>query len=139
LLPFVGLAAAGGVLRARGDAAVDQAAVTQGILAYGAVILSFVGALHWGFAIGIPGLDRTVRDRSFIWSVMPALLAWLCLLLPPFAACLGLIAGFALHYGCDRRLPYLAQLPAWYLPLRLRLTAVACVCLGLSALWLGVR
>ena len=26
------------------------------LLAYGAVILSFVGALHWGFAMVLPGL-----------------------------------------------------------------------------------
>jgi hypothetical protein len=128
LIPFVGLAIAGGNLRA--------VALTQAMLAYGAVILSFVGALHWGFAMAVPGLDVRVRSRLFVWSVWPALLAWVCLLLPPLVASLGLIAGLLLHYGWDRRLPFLAQLPAWYLPLRLRLTAIACISLAVNAFWL---
>jgi len=41
-----------------------------------------------------------------------------------------LIFGFVAHYWQDRRLDAHAQLPAWYLPLRFRLTAVACLCLA---------
>jgi hypothetical protein len=129
LIPFVSLAIAGGVLRA------DE--VTPAMLAYGAVILSFVGALHWGFAMSVPDLESGGRSRLFVWSVVPALLAWVCLLVPARAGCLGLIAGFVLHYGWDRRLPFLARLPAWYLPLRLRLTVVACLCLLLNEFWLA--
>jgi len=128
LLPFAGLAIAGGML--------GPGSATQAMRAYGAVILSFVGALHWGFALTVSGLDPSQRSRLFIWSVVPALLAWLCLLLPPLAASLALIAGFLVHYGWDRRLSFLAQLPAWYLRLRLQLTTMACVCLGCNALWL---
>lgn len=129
LIPFVVLAVAGGILRTD--------AVTQAMLAYGAVILSFVGALHWGFAMAIPDLDDSSRGHLFIWSVVPALLAWICLLVPPRSACLWLVVGFVLHYGWDRRLPFLARLPAWYLPLRLRLTAVACLCLVANEIWLA--
>ena len=28
------------------------------MVAYGAIILGFVGALHWGFAMSLPGLSR---------------------------------------------------------------------------------
>jgi hypothetical protein len=129
LVPFLGLAVAGGVLRTD--------AVTQVMIAYGAVILSFVGALHWGFAMTVPVFEDSGRRYLFIWSVVPALLAWVCLLLPPRPACLCLIAGFLLHYGWDRRLPFLARLPAWYLPLRLRLTAIACLCLLSNETWIG--
>lgn len=41
-------------------------------LAYGAVILGFVGALHWGFAMALPGLGASAVTRCFLWSVMPA-------------------------------------------------------------------
>ena len=41
-----------------------------------------------------------------------------------------LIAGFILHYWQDRRLAASVSLPAWYLPLRLRLTVVACLALA---------
>jgi hypothetical protein len=37
--------------------------------------------------------------------------------------------GFIAHYLQDLRLARRATLPGWYLPLRLRLSAVAVVCL----------
>ena len=114
----------------------------DGLFAYGAIILSFVGALHWGYALS-PGASnseaaRVRRDACFAWSVVPALMAWLALLLPPLLASLLLIAGFIAHYRQDRRLAAVAGLPVWYLPLRLRLSVVACLCLaagGLPGFW----
>jgi hypothetical protein len=50
---------------------------------YGAVILSFVGAQHWGLAMALPGLDEAERTHRFVWSVGPCLLAWPALVLPP--------------------------------------------------------
>ncbi len=123
LLPFIGMA----IL-----VAVDPPHASlwsRALVGYGAVILSFVGALHWGFAMSAPGLDLARRQRSFAWSVVPALLAWPATVLPnPLAAGL-LVLGFVAHFAQDRRLAGAAQLPAWYLPLRLRLTVVASLCL----------
>jgi len=34
------------------------------------------------------------------------------------------------HYRQDLRLARVLTLPAWYLPLRLQLTTVACICLA---------
>ena len=45
------------------------------------------------------------------------------------SAAVLLVLGFVLHYVQDRRLARVADLPGWYLPLRLRLTAVACIAL----------
>ena len=43
---------------------------------YAAAILSFLGALHWGVALASP-LPFTSRDGvRLVWSVIPALLAW---------------------------------------------------------------
>ena len=98
--------------------------------AYGAVILSFVGALHWGFAMTLSDLSAPRRQSCFIWSVIPALLAWLAQLLAPPLASILLVSGFLAHYGQDRRLAGLVNLPDWYLPLRLRLSSVACLCLA---------
>jgi Protein of unknown function (DUF3429) len=102
--------------------------------AYGAVILSFVGALHWGFAMLATDLDDDERDARYLWSVIPALLAWPALLLTGALASTLLLVGFLLHYWQDRRLVKHCALPAWYLPLRGRLTAVACLCLMVSLL-----
>jgi hypothetical protein len=104
-------------------------------LAYGAVILSFVGALHWAFAMTLPDIDAGQRVVRFVWSVIPALLAWTALLLPPLLAATLLIAGFVVHYLQDRRLDSISNLANWYLPMRLRLSSVACVCLAASGYW----
>ena len=114
----------------------------DGLFGYGAIILSFIGALHWGFALSLGATSseaaRARRDACFAWSVVPALMAWLALLLPPLLASVLLIAGFLAHYRQDRRLAAVADLPPWYLPLRLRLSVVACLCLavgGLTGFW----
>lgn len=102
---------------------------SDALYAYGAVILSFVCALHWGFAMVLPGLDDARRVRTMGWSVVPSLIAWPALLLAPTEAAVLLVTGFVLHYLQDRRLARHAALPAWYLPLRLQLTTVACLSL----------
>ena len=127
LLPFAALA-----LLLWLDTARSAALWWPALLAYGAVILSFVGALHWGFAIALPGPGAARRQGLYVWSVVPALVAWPALLWAAPGAAVLLVAGFALHWLQDRRL--VAQgaataLPAWYLPLRTQLTLVASVCL----------
>lgn len=102
---------------------------SDALYAYGAIILSFIGALHWGLAMSLPELSERQRSALFLWSVVPALIAWPAVLFsPPIAAPL-LVFGFIAHYLQDRRLARQASLADWYLPLRLRLTSVAVVCL----------
>jgi hypothetical protein len=101
---------------------------------YGAVILSFVGALHWGFAMTVQDISAEQSRDRFIWSVIPALVAWIATLLPMPLGCLLLVIGFVVHLRQDRQLLQSMSLPAWYLPMRLRLTLVASVCLLLAAI-----
>ena len=108
---------------------------SNALYAYGAIILSFVGALHWGLAMSLPGLDERQRAALYLWSVVPALIAWPAVLFSPVLAAPLLIVGFVAHYLQDRRLVRRAPLPAWYLPLRLRLSGVACLCLGVGVFW----
>lgn len=103
------------------------------LVTYGAVILSFVGALHWGFAMTAQDLSAEQRRDRFIWSVIPALIAWAATLLPVSWGFLLLIVGFVMHYWQDRQLFRFISLPVWYLPMRLRLTSVASLCLLLGA------
>jgi len=132
LLPFVGL------LLLIPFSAQYRPFLTQALVAYGAVILSFVGALHWGFAMTLQDLHADQCRERFIWSVIPALIAWPALLLPAPLGLLLLIFGFVAHYWQDRRLVKAATLPAWYLPMRLRLTLVASLCLLLSAITVAI-
>jgi hypothetical protein len=99
------------------------------LVGYGAVILSFVGALHWGFAMSQSDMTAHQRTRSFVWSVVPALMAWVALAMTLKYASLLLVAGFVIHFWRDKRLVAVVDMPIWYLPLRLRLTLVACLSL----------
>ena len=123
LLPFLALTPASLLDHHHG------AVWSDALYAYGAIILSFIGALHWGLAMSLPELTERQRSACFAWSVVPALIAWPAVLFsPPLAAPL-LVFGFIAHYLQDRRLASQAKLPGWYLPLRLRLSSVAVVCL----------
>lgn len=133
-LPFVALAAATWLVP-------DWRTLAyQALLGYGAVILSFVGALHWGVAMvaPAPALSDTARTRAFAWSVVPALVAWTALLLPGAAAGWLVVGGFIAHYLQDLRLArQTAALPAWYLRLRLHLSSFACLSLAAGSLAVG--
>jgi hypothetical protein len=123
LLPFVFLAAALAI-------GVSHSSLWfQALVGYGAVILSFVGALHWGCAMTHPTMTSSERTQSFVWSVVPSLMAWVALLLSPQYASLLLVLGFVVHLWRDKRLVLLVKMPDWYLPLRLQLTVVACLSL----------
>ena len=106
----------------------------QALAAYGAAILSFVGALHWAFAMLLPGLTPSHRRYSYVWSTMPALAAWVAILLPTAPGLLLLMAGFVAHYAHDLKLVKTVNLPAWYLPLRTQLSIGATLSLGAAIL-----
>ncbi|MFA9218643.1 MAG: DUF3429 domain-containing protein [Sphingomonadaceae bacterium] len=126
LLPFVGLVAACQLDPGRAGA------WQQMLLNYGAVILSFVGALHWGLAMADNALSPRERTTCYLWSVMPALLGWLALLLDPVSASCLLATGFAVQLLRDWRVAIPAGLPAWFLPLRIQLSCIAVLSLLLA-------
>lgn len=102
---------------------------SDALYGYGAIIVSFIGALHWGFAIALRDLSDQQRSQLYIWSVIPALIAWPALMVSPILAGPLLVIAFIAHYVQDYRLAGKVLLPNWYLPLRFRLTSVACICL----------
>ncbi len=103
------------------------------LIGYGAVILSFVGALHWGFAMMIEELASARRQRAYIWSVLPSLIGFVAVMLGPSLGYSLLIVGFALAYWQDADLANHTPVPAWYPRLRARLSVIASVSL-LSAI-----
>ena len=91
------------------------------LLAYGATIASFLGAIHWGLTMRDSQVQST---RLLVWGVIPSLVAWVALLLP---AAHGMLLIAALLWACfavDRVVYTRAGLRAW-LPMRLLLTAIA--------------
>lgn len=125
LLPFIALA-----LAAWFAPAAYLAHAAFALLAYGATIASFLGAIHWGLAMRGP---LTPRTGPFVWGVFPSLVAWVALLMPlqPGLITLALLLGFCL--ALDWRSYPAYGVRAW-LTMRLHLTAVAAVCLLAGAL-----
>lgn len=128
LLPFVGLASS---LIFMDDA--DRPRAALALLAYGAVILSFLGGVQWGLAIAAnpPG----PLMQRLVLSVIPSLLAWVALLLPNKTG-LGLLAlSFALMLWLDLRSVARQEAPAWYAQLRLPLSGAVTASLLSALFW----
>lgn len=99
--------------------------VVQAQMLYAVTILTFVGALHWGFAFR----SETRKTASLIWSVVPSLYAWVVAMLPVQWSLLLLSLGLLTAWAVDRKLYPALQLPAWFMTLRTRLTIGACASL----------
>lgn len=100
---------------------------TLSLMAYAAVILSFLGGVHWGARIGTKA--KVSNWSGMIWGVVPSLIAWPSLLLPPIICLCVLTAGFALQYFLDTDSVSTKLFPVWYGRLRAILTAGAIVSL----------
>ena len=127
LLPFAAGALALAVLEAPGL----RAWAATALVAYGALIATFLGGIHWGLAMrGVQPVNLRLG-----WGVSPSLLAWIALLLPVSAG-LWLLAVLLLAcYAVDRSLYASAGLSGW-LGLRLQLTSVATLCC-LAGAWMA--
>lgn len=122
VLPFAALAFA--VLFVEGP---WRDVALRAFLAYGAVILSFLGGIRWGAA----ARSAPERGAEYVLAVLPSLWAWGFLLIDSTAlAAWGLLAGFLLMGFVDWLKPAPGTAP-WLAPLRVRLTAAVALCHGL--------
>jgi hypothetical protein len=125
LIPFAGLAL--GALLGWGWAG-------PALMAYGATILAFLGAVHWGLALRAPPYERGADWGRLGLGVAPALLAWVALLLPLRPALVILALGIAAVAAAETAAARAGLVPKGYLKLRWGLSAGASVCLLLGAL-----
>lgn len=109
-------------------------ALLPALLGYAAVILAFMGAVHWGLAMADPA--PASPWTRYGGSVIPPLVAWVALMLPPPAAILVFMAAFAALYAADLRAVAAGWAPGWYPALRQLLTAL--VVLALAVALVGV-
>ena len=129
LIPFAGLAA--GIWAGWPGAG-------PALAAYGATILAFLGAVHWGLALAAPVGATAAQAQGVEWGrlglgVVPALLAWVALLLP-LAAGLGLLAlGIVATALAETMAARLGLVPRAYLGLRWLLSTGAGLSLLLGA------
>ncbi len=124
LLPFAGLA----LLCWLGPPA-WRAAAPGALLAYGATILAFLGAVHWGLALRArPGEEGADWPRIGL-GVVPALLGWVALLLPTGTGLVLLTLGILGVAAAETAGARAGLVPRGYLGLRWGLSAGAALCL----------
>lgn len=113
-VPFVGLA----LLGVLGGPLGDWARVA--LLAYGAVILSFMGGVHWGWAMAA---DEPSYARLGT-SVLPSLLGWAGLLVGGTPGFIILAVSFAALLWLDLQAIAEGRAAPWYRSLRWPLTVI---------------
>lgn len=99
-------------------------------LFYGAVILSFMSGVLWGFATKAQG---TQAATGYALSVLPALWAFFMTGNGPASASLSLIIGFAGLLLLDTAFWRWGLTPDWWISLRVLLTSLVCACLAVTA------
>jgi hypothetical protein len=94
--------------------------VVLALSAYAAVIISFLGGIHWGLA-----MRHTQPPPSLlVWGVVPSLVAWVAVMMPPEGGLVIQALMLLACYAVDRRL-YPAHGVTPWLVLRFRLSAIA--------------
>ena len=104
------------------------------LAAYGAVILAFLGGVHWGFALDGSGAQTVrVQRLRFGLGVLPSLVGWAGLLLAflgfPLLGMVLLIAGVIALTAVEARAARRDLMPRPYMLLRWVLSAGVLVCL----------
>jgi hypothetical protein len=94
---------------------------------YGAIILSFLGGIRWGTAIG--PYDSGRQTLEFSASVLGSLAGLAAAFLPAIPALALLIAGFLMQGLWDVMSVDSGRLPSWFGRLRMILTAGAVISL----------
>lgn len=102
------------------------------MLFYGAVILSFMSGVLWGFATKASGSRAAT---GYALSVLPALWAFFMTGGGPQSAGTSLIFGFAGLLLLDTHFARHGLAPGWWMPLRLLLSAVVIGCLAIGVLY----
>jgi hypothetical protein len=102
--------------------------VVLALAGYAAVVISFLGGIHWGLGMR----SQVPSPAPFAWSVVPSLVAWIAVVMPAYA---GLVIDALMLIGCylwDRR-SYPAHGLSGWLTLRFRLTVFAVLACFLGA------
>jgi len=103
----------------------DQALNIQ--MTYGAVLLSFLGALHWGFEFA--GYGGTKGYPRLVLGMTPVIFGWSTLMMDPVQALIAQWVGFTALWWADLRATNAGWAPAWYSQYRFYLSILVGTCI----------
>ncbi len=98
------------------------------LLQYGTIILAFMSGVLWGFATRASGERAAV---GYALSVLPALWAFFMVGGGPKTSAIYLIAGFVGLLALDWSFWRQGLAPEWWMQLRVLLSTIVVICLGL--------
>lgn len=98
-------------------------------VSYGTIILAFMSGVLWGFATKANASRATL---GYTLSVVPALWAFFMPASNATQAAIGLMVGFAGLIVLDALFHKWGLTPAWWMRLRILLTAIVVTCLMLG-------
>ena len=116
-LGYAGVLPVAGLLVLAWSSATWQHQAVNSATIYAALILSFLGGIHWGFAT-----SGFASSKHFLISVVPSLWAWAAFAGTDFYTLLGIILGLVVFFVYEQRCDLTEKYPEWYLPLRKHLT-----------------
>ncbi len=104
-------------------------------LSYGAIILTFIGAVHWGLIMNMKSTSNC--SWFMLGSVVPAIVSWIAMMLSTKVALSILLSGFIITYIYEKTLLWELLFPDWYKQLRTNLTIIVSIHL-LTVLYLSL-
>jgi hypothetical protein len=130
LVPFLGL----GIAALATGNPIEADRYLLALVGYGAVVLAFLGGVHWGFVLHPAALPEGMtagerRDAARLGlGVLPSLIGWAALLTPllgvPEVGLALLIVGYLATLAGEVQLRRRALMPSGYMKLRWVLSAV---------------
>lgn len=96
-------------------------------MTYGAVMLSFLGALHWGFEFA--GYGGHKGYARLLLGAAPVVFGWSTLALQPVEALIAQWLGFTCMWWADLRTTNAGWAPRWYSQYRFYLSILAGTCI----------
>jgi len=132
LIPFIGLA----LMVQLAPTPVNYLSA-ESLAGYGAIITSFMGAIHWGanfHTLGKPlSGERWVDRNAWIWGVIPAIISWIALHMYIPVGLLILAATLVIQRNIDQDTYFYYfdndEARIAFMRMRKHLTAVAVTCL----------
>jgi hypothetical protein len=134
VLAIAGAAILGGLTLAlfSGESRIRIPAITA-LVTCAAVILSYLGGIEGGIALGEQRGTDKLRALALCLSVVPALAGWGVLWLPSTQTQVGAaLVLFVAVWVTDLWLARQGLVPAWFVDLRTAITGAVCAILGLA-------
>lgn len=97
---------------------------------YSAIVLSFLGGIHWGIVLGAK--EEVPSSKTLLVSVAAPLIGWIAVFVSEPMCFALLIVGFAGQGAWDNFAAHNGKLPLWFSKTRMILTIVVIISMAVA-------